>query len=149
VLARLILVDDVESAVASLGIEGGNLVRVSLRPGADPAKVAAQVQRVLREEVPERTVELVAGQVVPERTVELVAGQAVTAALERNEWLDRGQLADIAAMERDPSERRMTILLALLFAFICVVLCLLGLRYLRHRRADPAAPPLAAKKLRR
>ena len=128
-LARLNQIGDVESADASLGIEGGSLVRVSLRPGANAAKVAKQVQRVLREEV-------------PERAVQPVAAQTATAALERNEWLDTGQLADIAAMETSPSERRTSILLALLFAVICVGLYLLGRRYLRHRRADPAAPRL-------
>jgi hypothetical protein len=129
VLARLNQIDGVESTDASLGIEGGSLVRVSVRRGADPAKVAEQVRRVLREEV-------------PERTVEPVAAQTATAALERNEWLDTGQLADIAARERGPWERRTSILLALLFAVTCVVLGLLGRRYLRQRRAAPAAPRL-------
>ena len=128
-LARLNQIGDAESTGATLGIEERSLVRVSLRPGADPAKVAEQVRRVLREEV-------------PERTVEPVAAQTATAALERNAWLDTGQLADVAATERGPSERRTSILLALLFAVICVGLCLLGRHYLRHRRADPAAPRL-------
>jgi hypothetical protein len=129
VLARLNQIDGVESTDASLGIEGGSLVRVTLRPGADPTKVAEQVQRVLGEEI-------------PERTVEPVAPKSATAALQRNEWLDTGQLANIAARERGPSERRTSILLALLFVVICLGLYLLGRRYLRHRRTDPAAPRL-------
>jgi hypothetical protein len=129
VLARLNQIDGVESTNAILGIEGGALVRVNLRPGADPAKVAKQVQRDLREQV-------------PERTLEPVGAQTATAALQRNEWLDSGRLADIAAREMGPSERRTSILLALVFVVISVGLYLLGRRYLWHRRADPAAPRL-------
>jgi hypothetical protein len=134
VLARLNQIDGVQDTAASLGIEGGSLVRVSLRPGANPAKVAEQVQRVLRQEV-------------RERAVEAVHGQATPAALRHNEWLDTTQLAHVAAMETGPLQRRTPTLLALLFAVMGVALCLLGGRYLRQRRAARLTP-LAAKNVR-
>jgi hypothetical protein len=135
VLARLNEIGGVQSSAASLGNEGGSLVRISLRPGANAAEVAEQVQRVLREEV-------------RERPVEPVAGQVAAAALQQKEWLDRNQLADISGMGLGSSAGRTPILLALLFACLGVGLCLLGWRYLRHREADSAGPALAANHLR-
>jgi hypothetical protein len=130
VLAQLNQIGGVLSTAASLGNEGGSLIRVTLRPGADPATVAEQIRRVLSEAVRERPVEAVAGR--------------AAAALQQKEWLDTNQLADIAASEMGGS-RRTRILLALLFAAIGVALCLLGWRYLRNRRADSS---LAANGLR-
>jgi hypothetical protein len=135
VLARLNEVGGVLSAAASLGNQGGSLVRVSLRPGANPAEVAEQVRRVLGEEV-------------PERPVEAIAGQSAAAALQQNEWLDTTRLADVAATERGPSERRTPALLALVLGGVGVGLCLLGCLYLWHRRAGRADPALAANDVR-
>jgi hypothetical protein len=127
-LARLNQIDGVQSSAANIDVQGGSRVRVALRPGANSSKVAEQVQRVLREEGEEGAVESVAGQPAAE--------------LEQQEWLDTTQLAEVAALEKAPSERLTRILLALLLAVLGVCLCLLGRRYLRHRQGAPAAPPL-------
>jgi hypothetical protein len=103
------------------------LIRVTLRPGANPKKVAEQVDLILKEEV-------------TERTVEAVRGQSAVAAIQQREWLNTSQLADIAA-----SETGTPTLLWLLLAAISVALCLLGWRYLRQRQAVAPSETSAAK----
>jgi hypothetical protein len=117
VLARLNQIDGVQSSSASLGNEGGALVLVSVRPGADAAKIAEEVQHVLRAEVKERP------------TVQL-GERAAASAVQEKEWLDSGQLAEVAATEMPGSERRMPALLAaLLLGCVVVGLGLLRWRY--------------------
>jgi hypothetical protein len=136
VLARLNGIDGVESSSASVGNPEGALVRVSVRPGADPAKIAVEVQRVLRDAVKD-------GSPVP------LTSPAAAAALQQKEWLNPKQLTDLAATEpvtsesRGPvtSERRAPVLLvALLGGALVVVLGLFGWRHLRQRQAGPSRP---------
>ena len=80
-LARLNQVNGVGSSYAN---ESGSLIRVSLRPGADPARVAAEAGRVLREQ---------AGDRVADRLGE----RATTAALQKEQWRDASQVAENSA----------------------------------------------------
>jgi hypothetical protein len=93
VLARLNGIDGVESSSASVGNPEGTLVRVSLRPGADSAKIAAEVKRVLSEAVKDRSP-------VP------LTRPAIAAALQQKEWLDPKQLADLAVTDLGKSDGR-------------------------------------------
>jgi hypothetical protein len=123
VLARLSGIDGVESSSASVGNPEGALVRVSLRPGADNAKIAAEVQRVLSEAVKDRSP-------VP------LANPAAAAALQQKEWLDPKQLADLAATDLGTSQGRAPVLLvALLLGAMALVLGLIAWRHLRRRQA--------------
>ena len=127
-LALLNQIDGVQSSSASLGNPGGALVQVSVRPGADPAKVAAEVRRVLSEAVQDRT------------PVQL-GSQAAAAALRQKAWLDRGRLAEVAASGPDTSEGRgSSLLAALLVAILVVALGLFAWRRLRHGRAGSSRP---------
>jgi hypothetical protein len=115
VLARLEQIDGVECSFAD---ESGTLIRLSLRPGADPGKVAGAVRRVLSEQ---------AGDYVP---VPLDGG-AAAAALQREEWRDKSQVAEFAATERGTSARRAPAVLAALLLGCAAVG--LGLLWWRHR----------------
>jgi hypothetical protein len=128
VLARLNAIDGVESSSASIGNPEGSLVRVSLRPGANPAKIATEVQRILSE-------------AVRDRSPVALTHPAATAALQQKEWLDPKQLADLADTELSTSDDRAPILIAALFlGALLVVLGLFGWRYLRHRRTGSSGP---------
>jgi hypothetical protein len=128
VLARLNGIDGVESSSASVGNPEGALVRVSLRPGADRAKIAAEVQRLLSEAVKDRSP-------VP------LTSPAAAAALQQKEWLNPEQLADLAATDLSTSEGRAPVLLvALLLGAVVVVLGLFGWRHLRLRQAGSSRP---------
>jgi hypothetical protein len=128
VLARLNGIDGVESSSASVGNPEGALVRVSVRPGADAAKVAAEVQRALSEGVKDRAP-------VP------LTSQAAAAALQQKEWLDPKQLADLAATDLGTSAGRAPFLLVgLLLGAMVVVLGLFGWRRLRRRQAAASRP---------
>jgi hypothetical protein len=129
VLARLNGIDGVESSSASVGNPEGTLVRVSLRPGADSAKIAAEVKRVLSEAVKDRSP-------VP------LTRPAIAAALQQKEWLDPKQLADLAVTDLGTSEGRAPVLLvALLLGTMVLVLGLFGWRHLRPRRAGRGLQP--------
>ena len=121
-LARLGQIDGVEGSYAN---ESGTLIRLSLRPGADPERVAAEARRILSEQVEDRT------------AVRLDGGEA-GAALRREEWRDPRRVAQSLAAETQAAEVRTSegntprgVLLALLLAGIAVVLWLLW----RHRQA--------------
>ena len=127
-LARLTAIDGVESSTASVGNPEGSLVRVSLRPGANSAKIAAEVQRVLSEAVRDRS---------PIR----LTYATTTAALQQKEWLDPKQLADLADTELSTSDDRAPILIAALFlGALMVVLVLFGWRHLRRRQTGSSGP---------
>jgi hypothetical protein len=130
VLARLNAIDGVQSSTASVGNPEGSLVRVSLRPGANSAKIAAEVQRVLSEAVRDRS---------PVR----LTSSTTTAALQQKEWLDPKQLADLADTELGTSDNRTPLLLvvAVLFGAMVVVLGLFGWRQLRRRRTSASGSP--------
>jgi hypothetical protein len=128
VLARLNEIDGVESSSASVGNPEGALVRVSVRPGADPARIAAEVQRVLSE-------------AVKDRSPAPLTSQAAAAALQQKEWLDPKQLADLAATDLGTSEGRAPVLpAAVLLGAMVVVLGLSGWRHLRRRQAGSSRP---------
>jgi hypothetical protein len=128
VLARLNAIDGVESSSASVGNPEGSLVRVSLRPGANPGKIAAEVQRVLRE-------------AVRERSPVALPHPAATAALQQKEWLDPKQLADLADTELSTSEDRAAVwIVALFLGALMVVLGLFGWRHLRRRQTGSSGP---------
>jgi hypothetical protein len=104
----------------SQSVQGGSLIRITLRPGANSKQVAEQVEVILSEEV-------------RERAVAAVRGQAAIDALQQREWLDTSQLTEIAASESGTSW-----LLMLLLAVVIAALGLLAWRYVRHRRAVAA-----------
>jgi hypothetical protein len=78
VLARLNEVSGVEGSFAN---QSGTLIRLSLRPGADPKRVAVEASRVLREQTGDRV------------GVRLEEG-ATAAALQREDWRDEGRVAE-------------------------------------------------------
>ena len=126
-LARLNQIDGVQSSSASLETEGGALVRVDVRPGADPARIAADVRRTLSDAVKDRS------------PVQLSSQAA--AALQQKEWLDQTQLAEVATTDAGTSEGRGPgLLAALLLAALVVALGLLAWRRLSSRRAGPSRP---------
>jgi len=125
VLARLGQIDGVEGSYAN---ESGTLIRLSLRPGADPERVATEARRILSEQV-------------EDRTAVRLDGAAAGAALRREEWRDQRRVAQGLAAETQAAEVRTSegnrlrgVLLALLLAGIAVVLWLLR----RHRQAAAA-----------
>ena len=127
-LARLGGIAGVQGISASVGNPEGALIGVSVRPGADPAKVAAEVRRVLSEALKERS------------PVQLTS-PAADAALRQKQWLGPGQLADLAASDPGTPEGRAPVpLVALLLGAAVVVLGLLGWRHLRRRGDDPSRP---------
>jgi hypothetical protein len=128
VLARLNQIGGVQGTSGSIGHEGGALVQVSVRPGADADRVAAEVRRVLADAVRDRS------------PVQL-GGREAAAALRQKEWLDPGRLAEVAANDPGTTEGRGPALLAaLLAAVLALALGLLALRRLRQRRAGGPLP---------
>jgi hypothetical protein len=122
VLARLNAIVGVERSSASVGNPEGSFVRVSLRPGANRAKIAAEVQRVLSEAVRDRSP-------VP------LPQPTATAALQQKEWLDPKQLADLRDTELSaPHDRALLWIAALFLGALLVVLGLFGWRHLRRRQ---------------
>jgi hypothetical protein len=92
------------------------LVAVTVRPGANAAKVAAEVRRVLSEEVKERTL------------VQL-DGKAANAALQKKEWLNTSQVTALADPAVITAERHgPTVLVEWLLACVAIGLALLWLR---------------------
>jgi hypothetical protein len=133
VLARLGQIDGVEGSYAN---ESGTLIRLSLRPGADPERVAAEARRILSEQVEDRT------------AVRLEGGEA-SAALRREEWRDERRVAESVAAEMRPAEVQASeggtprgVLLALLLAGIAFVLWLL-----RRRQRQAAAEGVSRRTL--
>jgi hypothetical protein len=129
VLARLNQIDGVQSSSASLAAgPGGALVQVSVRPGADTARVAAAVRRVLRDAVKGRA------------PVQLQS-EASAAALRQREWLDHGGLTEVAATAPGASEGQGPALLAaLLLGGLLAAFGLLAWRQLGRQRASSPRP---------
>jgi hypothetical protein len=85
VLALLNGIDGVQSSSASLG-DRPALIQVTLRPGADSAKVAEEVRRIMKNEV-------------GDRSLMQVEGAVAASALQQEEWLEQGQIVSLAATE--------------------------------------------------
>jgi hypothetical protein len=123
VLARLNQIDGVDSIFIN---EPDTLIRVSLRPDADPEKVAREVQRTLREQ---------AGDPVTVR----LGGEAAASALQGEKWHRKSQVAESAATEIPAAAGRApAVPVALLLACIAVVL---GLLWWWHRRSQAVSSP--------
>jgi hypothetical protein len=116
VLARL---DQIGGVDCSFANGSGTLIRLSLRPGADPAKVTGTVRRVLSEQLSDRVP-------VP------LGGRVAAAALQREVWRDKSQFAESAATEMGTSVRRAPALPAALL-LVCAAVGL-GLLWWQHRR---------------
>ncbi|HLJ97405.1 MAG TPA: hypothetical protein VKU02_29875 [Gemmataceae bacterium] len=111
--------DRIDGVASSQVNESGTHLRLFLRPGADPKKVAGAVQRVLSEQ----TKELIP---VP------LAGAATAAAMQKEQWQDKNQLAESAASETASRLGRTPILLIALFLiWLAIGLCLLWWWYRR------------------
>jgi hypothetical protein len=129
VLARLNQINGVEGSYAN---EPGSLVRVSLRPDADPGKVAGAVRQVLKTEGGERDPAPPGEEAAP------LGERAAAEALRQEQWRDSSQVARQAAeAARETSLNR---LLALLLAGAVVLLAVLCWRSRGHR---PDKPPRA------
>ena len=122
-LARLNQIDGVESSSAN---GSGDAVRLRLRPGADPIRVAREVERILTEEAGGTDA------LPPGMAATQLGERASQAALQQEQWRDSGQVAQQAATEKRAEVRRNW--LALLLAGAVVLLGLLW--WWRRRRAD-------------
>jgi hypothetical protein len=85
VLAQLNGIDGVQSSSASLG-DRPALVQVTLRPGADSAKVAEEVRRVLNN-------------LVGDGSPMQLQGTAAATVLQKEEWLGQSKIVELAATE--------------------------------------------------
>jgi hypothetical protein len=100
--------------------ESGDLIRLTLRPGADPEKVVRGVQRILNEEFGDR----VAAPLTGAKAAEALQGQ---------EWQDKTRGVEFAqSQSRAEARRRSALLLALLLVGCAAVG--LGLLWRRRRR---------------
>jgi hypothetical protein len=120
-LTRLDEIDGVQSSATN---ESGTLIVLDLAPGADPAKVAAQAQRVVAEQVADRVS-------VP------ITGRAAAMALQRETWQDKGQVTQggVARAVQPPVSHGPGLLAALLLGCAVAGFGLLGWR-LHRRRAE-------------
>ncbi len=130
-LARLSQIDGVDSSFAN---EPGSLVGLTLRPGADPRQVAREAQRALSEEAALRWA-------LPSRGKETapLTGREAAAALQKEEWHDREEVARqaaaiLAAEARASGSRFPWLLLALLL--LCAAVGYWALRRRRRAAAD-------------
>jgi hypothetical protein len=121
VLIQINLIEGVEQSYAD---DTGTLLRLNLRPGADPQKVADRARRVLEQRV-------------EDRTVVRLRGESAAVAL-RQEWHDRGRVALRAeAEEQAQSEAEQPAegnwLLWLVWLLVLLALGLLLLVWWRRR----------------
>jgi hypothetical protein len=128
VLAQLDELDGVESSAVN---ESGSLIRVTLQPDADPARVAAEAERVLRA-AGQRVGVAVGGPSSPGK-------RGAATALSQETWRDHNQVARQAAAERRAELRGWLLLLLLLFANI--LLAFLCWREYRRRRLASLTVP--------
>ncbi len=123
--------DRIDGVASSQVNESGTHLRLFLRPGTDPKKVAGAVQRVLSEQ----TKELVP---VP------LASAATVAALQKEQWQDKNQLAESMASEPVSRVGRTPVLLIALFlTWLAIGLCLLWWWY-RKKSAEDHGETLCA-----
>ena len=121
----LAYLDRIDGVTVSSVNGSGTRIRLALRPGADPKKVAGAVRRVLNEQ----TKDLVP---VP------LAGAASTAALRQEQWREKSQLAEVVASETTALAHRSPMLLITLFlVWLAVGLVLLWWQSRRRRAGNP------------
>ena len=123
-------VNQLAGVAASYSSESGGLVRVTLRRGANAAFVAAEVQRLLRAHVNDRT---------PVQLGPPDAAAQVTA----NQWRDAGRVSALAAIEEAKSEEPAAGRW-LLLALACLAGALVLLGCWRRRCAAARSPGLAS-----
>jgi hypothetical protein len=116
--------DQINGVESSYLSESGTLIRVSLRPGADPETVTAAVRRVLTEQFEERVP-------VP------LGKPAAAAAFQQQEWRDKSQVAKFAAKEMGRSTRGVPpVVVALLLGCTALGLGLLWWQYRRTKTGE-------------
>jgi hypothetical protein len=123
VLARLGQIDGVESSFAN---QSGTLVRTSLRPGADPAKVAREVQLVLSEEAGNRDTTRSNAGVPP------LGERSANTALREEKWRDSTEVARQAAAGETPGDAPVSRWPGWLLALLVCVALGLALLWLRR-----------------
>ena len=115
-LTRLDQIDGVASSATN---ESGTLIRLTLRPGAEPGKVTRKVRRVLSEQVADRVP-------VP------IRDGAAAAALRWEKWRDKSQVAaSVGTKMHISADRRSGRLAALLLGCAAIALGFLGWRQRR------------------
>jgi hypothetical protein len=114
-MTRLDQIDGVESSAIN---DSGTQIRLTLRPGADPKKVAGEVQHILEEQG--------AGHVAAP-----ITGEAAAAALVQETWRNKSQLATETTAQTPPSASGPSWLLAALLLGSAAIA--LGLLLWRHR----------------
>jgi hypothetical protein len=133
VLTRLDLIDGVECSFIN---EPGDLIRLSLRPGADPARVAGSARRVLR-------------QMVQDRVPVLSGKREAAAALQREQWRDKSRAAEPGTAEPGSSVSPAPPVWPLWPVLLLGCLALgLGLVWWRHHRSRAGKEPAAHPSLR-
>jgi hypothetical protein len=117
--------DEIDGVQSSSSNRSGRLLKLALKPGADPAKVVQEVERVLIAQLEDRVP-------VP------LAGEVAVAAAEGQEWWDHSQVAEVvAAAEIPPPVRQPAMALLLLLLWWLIVA--LGLCWWQRRRMLAAA----------
>jgi len=112
--------DEIDGVQSSSSNRSGALLKLALKPGANPAKVAQEVERVLTAKLEDR---------VPVS----LAGDVAVAAAEGQEWWNHSQVADlVAAAAVAPTVRQPSIALPLLLLWWLIVA--LGLCWWQRRR---------------
>src|SRR6266851_2345170 len=112
--------DEIDGVASSSSNRSGALVKLALKPGADPAKIAQEAQRVLIAQFRDR---------VPVA----LGGRVAVAAAEGQEWWDHSEVAElVAAAGMPPSVPQSSMALPLLLLWWLIVA--LGLCWWQHRR---------------
>jgi hypothetical protein len=131
VLAQLEEIDGVDGSSVN---DPGTLIRVSVQPTADPARVAEQVERILDQQVMEPNKDS------PADGPPSLGKRAEATALQREQWHDSSQVFQQAAVLKRTDERRLLAwLVGLLLLGAIAVLGFLRWRRRRHRLASLAA----------
>jgi hypothetical protein len=119
--------DELSGVDCSSANETGTMIRLMLRPGADPDRVAKEADRALRKKT-------------GDRVGIILQGEPAAAALRGEEWRDRSQIAEsLAAAARSPRSRALMVTLfwALLLAGLADGLLILWLLRRDRQQVQP------------